>query len=139
MASRWIGSQALPNFVRARTRALRLIAALALAASGCADDKCKQEERVAIELTVRNTAGRDVEVSAELDGRGEQSCDRISDLNVGVEAGGRLYTCIEQGGGTYRVRVYEEDAVIYEEDIEVEADECHIKKLVRAEVDLAAS
>jgi hypothetical protein len=139
MVPRRIGFSALAGFARARTRALRLIAAIALAASGCDDGKCKQEQRVAIELTVRNTAGRNIEVSAELDGGAEQSCDRISDLNVGVEAGGRIYTCIEQGGGTYKVRVYEDDTVIYEEDIEVEADECHIKELVRAEVDLAAS
>lgn len=115
-----------------------VIAACTLTASGCDDGGCKREQRIAIELTVRNLAGRDVEVTAELDGKGEQSCDRTSDLNVGIAAGGRVFTCIEQGGGSYTVRVYSEDNVIHEEQIEVEADECHIKELVKAEIDLAS-
>ena len=126
MASRWIGTYTLPA-----------LTALSLTAGGCDDGKCKQDERIAIELTVRNVAGRNLEVTAELDANGEQSCDRISDLNVGIEAGGRIYTCIEQGGGTYTVRVYSDDVVLHEEEIEIEADECHIKELARVEVDLA--
>ncbi len=113
-----------------------VVAVCSLAASGCDDGGCKQEQRVAIELTVRNVAGRDLEVTAEFDGNGEQSCDRTSDQNVGVEAGGRIFTCIEQGGGAYKIRVYSDDDVLYEEEIEVAADECHVKELVRAEVDL---
>lgn len=114
-----------------------VIAACSLAGGGCDDGGCKREQRIAVELTVRNLAGRDIEVTAELDGNGEQSCDRTSDLNVGVAAGGRVFTCIEQGGGTYTIRVYSDDNVLHEEQLEVEADECHIKELVKAEVDLA--
>lgn len=99
-----------------------------LVLAGCDDDKCKDEEKIALELTVHNPDKLDIKVTAELED--EQTCD-FFDMGTGP-----IYTCIEQGGGTYKVRVYVGDDVIYEEEDEVEADACHVKQLVRAEIDL---
>lgn len=112
-----------------RRSALSTLAVAWLALSGCDDDKCKDEEKIALELTIANPDKLDIEVTAELDGN-EQSCD-FFDMGTGP-----IYTCIEQGGGTYKVRVYVGNDVIYEEEDEVEADACHVKQLVRSEIDL---
>jgi hypothetical protein len=121
---------------RLRGSALSFTAVAWLALAGCDDDKCKDEEKIAIELTIHNPDRLDIDVTAELDGN-EQSCDFIDpSLIVGAQGSSPIYTCLEQGGGTYKVRVYVRDDVIYEEDDEVEADACHIKQLVRAEIDL---
>jgi hypothetical protein len=122
-------------FPRLQRNALSVAAAAGLALAGCDDDKCKDEEKIALELTIHNPDRLDIDVTAELDGN-EQVCDFFDPTLTGGASSGLVYTCIEQGGGTYKVRVYVGDQVIYEEDDEVEADACHVKQLVRSAIDL---
>jgi hypothetical protein len=103
-----------------------------LASASCKDGgKCSDEELVAIEVHVKNPEDLAISVTAEL--KSEEECPFFVDPGTG-----RVYTCYEQGGGTYKVRIYVGDKVIYEEDDEVEADACHIKQRFVSEIDLTA-
>jgi hypothetical protein len=95
------------------------VSALSLLA-GCKDD-CTDELKIALELHIGVPDGVSIsKVTAELER--EEQCtsfrpDKTSDEQV--------YTCYEQGGGGYLVRVYQGDQVIHEETVDVTADECH--------------
>jgi hypothetical protein len=97
--------------------------------ASCDDGGCSDDEKVAIQLHINNPDDLKIKVTAEL--AQEEECPFFFD-----PGSGRVYTCYEQGGGSYKVRVYTDDQVIYEDDIEVEADKCHVKALVEAYVDL---
>ncbi|HEX6243839.1 MAG TPA: hypothetical protein VFZ61_23150 [Polyangiales bacterium] len=93
----------------------------ALALGACKDDGCSDELKIALEVHVTAPATVTVDrVTAELET--EQECgsfrDRITDE--------RVWTCYEQGGGQYKVRVYSGDQEVTQETQRVEADECHI-------------
>jgi hypothetical protein len=110
---------------------LWLGATLALSSllASCDDGGCSDEEKVALELHINNPDDLDIKVTAEL--THEEECPFFFDPGTG-----RVYTCYEQGGGTYKVRVSVDDQVIYEDEIEVEADKCHVKALVMSDIDL---
>ena len=95
---------------------------------GCKDGGCKDEELIALELHINNPERLNISVTAELES--EKEC-LFND-----QSGSRVYTCWEQGGGTYKVRIYVDDEVIYEEEDDVEADECHVKGHVVSDIDL---
>jgi hypothetical protein len=99
--------------------------------ASCKDDAgCTQVELIAVQVAVTNPDDLKIRVTAEL--TDEQECTFFVDDSIG-----RVYTCYEQGGGTYKVRIYVGDEVIYEEDDEVEADACHIKQRFESQVDLS--
>lgn len=98
-------------------------------AFACGDDECSAEQRVAVQVLV-NGAGPIDKITVELER--EEECGSFRDANLG-----QVYTCWEQGGGLYTVRVYSGDEV-HEEQIEIEADECHIKQRESVTIDLDA-
>jgi hypothetical protein len=102
------------------------------AAAGCKDEgSCSDEILIAVELHTTIPAGLNItRVTAEL--KSEEDCGLFIDPNAG-----HVYTCWEQGGGTYTIRFYSGDDVVYMEDDEVEAGACHIKERVMSDVDLS--
>ena len=98
-----------------------------IALAACGDDQCSAGQRVAINVMISGSAPVD-KVTAELEF--EEECG----FNRQV---GQVFTCWEQGGGTYTVRVYSGD-MVHEEEIEIEADECHIKERATLFIDLEA-
>jgi hypothetical protein len=95
----------------------------ALALGACKDDGCSDELKIALEVHV--TAPVDVaidKVTVELES--EQECGSFRDRTTDE----RVWTCYEQGGGPYLVRVYSGDEEIHQETKRVEADDCHIKE-----------
>lgn len=97
--------------------------------SACGDDECTAELRIAAEVTVTGT-GRIDKVTIELES--EEECGSFFDPNVG-----QVFTCWEQGGGLYTVRVYSGD-MVREKQVQIDADECHIMERVSVQVDLQA-
>lgn len=122
--------------------ALCAAAALAISSllSGCDDGSCSDEQKFALELHINNPDNLKIVPTAELDH--EEVCGFFFDPAQGI-----IYTCYEQGAGTYKLRVYTRAAgqsideavangdVIYEDEIPVEKDGCHAK-LVVVDVDL---
>lgn len=110
-------------------RAPLLLGALALVAACDNGSKC-DEEKIAIELQLIVPDGTSIEkVTVEL--KDEQECGTVYD-----PAMGKLYTCWEQGGGTYTLRVYSAGQVIHTQEVELESDGCHIKERLMTEIDL---
>jgi hypothetical protein len=97
--------------------------------AACGDDECKPELRIAAEVIVTGTGPID-KVTIELES--EKECDFFVDPGLG-----QVFTCSEQGGGLYTVRVYSGDTV-REKQVEIEADECHIKERASLQIDLQA-
>jgi hypothetical protein len=97
------------------------------AVAACGDDECKPELRIAAEVIVTG-AGPIDKVTIELES--EKECGSFFDQGVG-----QVFTCWEQGGGLYTVRVYSGD-VVREKQVEIEADECHIKERASLQIDL---
>ena len=98
---------------------------------GCRDD-CSDELRIAIELHLTIPSGVKVErVTAEL--TREEECTFFRTLS------GPVYTCYEQGGGDYLVRIYSDGEEIESEVVGVEADECHVEAATIAYVEVTAT
>jgi hypothetical protein len=99
-----------------------LLASSALAA--CKDDGCSDELKIALELYINVPEGLSItRVTAELER--EETCgafrpDKTTDDLV--------YTCYEQGGGSYVVRAYSGDQEVMNETVPVTADECHAER-----------
>jgi hypothetical protein len=81
-------------------------------------------------LTVPNGVRID-RITAER--RIEEECGSFSNRSAG-----QVFTCWEQGGGIYIVRVYSGGQPLYAEEVDVEADECHVKQRASIEIDLTA-
>ena len=112
---------------------LSLVSGLSLVA-GCSDDSCSDELLLALELHIKVAEGVTVnKVTAERES--EIACDFTRNTGGGGEL---IYGCHEQGTGTadYKIRVYSDDRVIYEDSTEVPADSCHVKDQVIVEYDL---
>jgi hypothetical protein len=105
-----------------------IAASFLMLSASCDDGGCKDEELVALELHINNPNDLKLKVTAELES--EREC-LFFDQGMG-----RVYTCWEQGGGTYKVRIYVDDQVLYEEEDEVEADACHVKGHTVSQIDL---
>lgn len=111
---------------------LGLASGLSLVA-GC-DDSCSDELLLALELHITVAEGVTVnKVTAEREH--EEACDFTRNPAGGDEL---IYGCHEQGAGTadYKVRVYSNDRVIYEDSVEVPGDSCHVKDQVIVYIDL---
>jgi hypothetical protein len=113
-----------------------LVCASCVVAFGCGDDECSAEQRVALEVIV-GSAGPIDKVTVELEDEEECGTGRSSGASPSFSDPELVYTCWEQGGGVYTVRVYS-GTEVYEEQIEIEADECHIKERASLYIDLAA-
>jgi hypothetical protein len=100
------------------------------ALASCSDDDCTPVQLVAVDVMISGTGPID-KVTGELET--EEECGSFFD-----EDGNQIFTCWEQGGGTYTVRVYSGDRVV-EEQIAVEADACHIKERAWLNIDLDAA
>jgi hypothetical protein len=106
-------------------QALACVCCVAVAA--CGDDECKPELRIAAEVIITGI-GRIDKVTIELES--EKECGSFYDPGLG-----QVYTCWEQGGGLYTVRVYSGDTV-REKQVEIAADECHIEERASVQIDL---
>lgn len=111
-----------------------LVCTWCVAAVACGDEECSAEQRVAIELTVTG-AGPIDRVTAELESEEECGTGRFSSPIGSFSAPDQAYNCWEQGGGVYTVRVYS-GAAVHEMQVEIEADECHIKERASVTIDL---
>lgn len=92
--------------------------------SAC-DEGCSDELKIAIELYLTVPDGVSVDkVTAELDE--EQEC---TSFRPDKEQPEQVYTCYEQGAGSYKVRVYSAGKEIHSEDVEVRPYECHAERV----------
>jgi hypothetical protein len=109
-----------------------LVAALAVGSAACDDTTtCTLELRTAVVVTVTAADGVVIDrVTAE---RGnEYDCETSDDPAVGPAT----YSCHEQGGSTYTIRVYS-GARTWTREVEVEetADGCHVAKTEELAID----
>jgi len=97
------------------------VSASAICLLAACKDECSDELKIALELSIGVPDGVTIsKVTAELER--EEECtsfrpDKTQDDFV--------YTCYEQGGGDYLVRVYSGDQEIHSQTVSVMADACH--------------
>ena|SRR5688572_24050247 len=107
-----------------RNLCIGLLGMGALTLGACDGGGCDERIKIALEVHVTAPVGVTIDkVTAERDR--EEDCgsfrDRLTDE--------RVWTCNEQGGGPYILRVYSGDQELHQETKLVEADECHVKEL----------
>lgn len=101
------------------------------ALASCGDDECSEEVRVAVDVLIAGTGPID-KVTVELDH--EEECGSFFD-----DQQNQVYTCWEQGAGTYTVRVYSGERVL-EQQVDIETNKCdHIKQRASLQFDLDAA
>jgi hypothetical protein len=101
-----------------------LLGVSVLALCACDDQGCDDKVKIALEVHVTAPVGVTIsKVTAELER--EEDCGSFRDRSTDE----RVWTCTEQGGGQYVLRVYSGDEELHQETKRVEADECHVKEL----------
>src|ERR1044071_591641 len=74
------------------------------ALASCGDDDCSAEQLVAVEVMVSGSGPID---KVTVERKAEEECGSFFDAELG-----QVFTCWEQGGGTYTVRVYSGERVV---------------------------
>lgn len=116
----------------------RLWLAAWIALSSCSEDEpepevpCTNELRTAVTVAVRSPEGLPTDDVTATHGKTTTDCTSWPLDTVDAGADSAMYFCWEQGGGTYRVRVESGD-LAWTKSVEVEADDCHVRKAAEVE------